>query len=168
MVLPLASMGLKALASPLQGLGFGFGYGYGVRLGYHSFKPSKSPTVTGLRLSPEPTTSGVGMGLASAEEITGKSLQKLPIKGATQEPTPTEDPNIKRGTGGHKYTPEERFSGRKDYLHRYEAGAIVQSIPWDLARKIWKERGMKGSDRDINRAFKKQTYPFNKRVSRRR
>lgn len=76
----LATLGLGAVLSPLQGLGFGFGYGYGVRLGYHSFKPSKSKDITGMRLSPNPLIAGQGMGLASADEMTGgKVADKLEL-----------------------------------------------------------------------------------------
>lgn len=88
----LGRLGLGAAMSPLQGLGFGFGYGYGVRLGYHTFKPSKSSTTTGLRLSPDPIQSSVGMGLGTAEERTGVALQSAPLEGLSQQPNPMPTP----------------------------------------------------------------------------
>jgi hypothetical protein len=118
MVFPLASLAGGAL-SPLQGLGFGFGYGYGVRLGYHSFKPSKTDAITKMRLSPNPQTAGVGMGLASAEEMSGKNFG-----GLTDTPTPQMDPNQKNVVNkfGYGMRQSEIFrKGRRYGLDQKEA-----------------------------------------------
>jgi hypothetical protein len=141
MAIGLAALGGAAL-SPLTGLGFGFGYGYGVRLGYHSFKPSKSSQVTGMRLSPNPVTSGTGMGLASAEEMTGKSIADLPIQGATKEPTPSVEPNIPKQ--------EKRFwsGGGDGSLHMTKSEVIARGKKHGLtAREAWKK-------------FAAEEYPF--------
>lgn len=144
MAIGLAALGGAAL-SPLTGLGFGFGYGYGVRLGYHSFKPSKSSQVTGMRLSPNPLTAGTGMGLASAEEMTGKSIADSPIQGMTTEPTPVTNPNV----GYWDKTPHvEAPDGRK--ITKAELKKYASTHKMDM--------------RSITRAFIKRLYPFNQQT----
>lgn len=170
----LASLGL---ALP-TGLAFGYGYGYGVRQGYHAFRPSKSSVTRDLHLSPNPVKGAHGAGLLSAEEMTSRQSEKVqpplnvppPPQQTARTISDSMSPKpIKRAKTGHKYeSNEERYTGRKDYWHRYEAGAIVDSIPKDLARSIWRKHNMKGDDRAIRTAYIKRRYPFNSTTPSRR
>lgn len=136
MVFPLAALGGAAL-SPLQGLGFGFGYGYGVRLGYHSFKPSKNQGITNMRLSPNPLTAGTGMGLASAEEMHD---QKLPIGPLTDTPTAVA-------------TPEEETV--------WKTNKIGNTQRWTLIKQIGAKHGIT-DEYELWKKFYNGVYPFNK------
>lgn len=74
----LGRLGLGAVTGALSGLGMGFGYGYGVRMGYNSYKPSKSKQTNQAVLSLNPVESGYGMGAHVAEQRTGIPLTSEP------------------------------------------------------------------------------------------
>jgi hypothetical protein len=140
MVLPLAALAGSAL-SPLQGLGFGFGYGYGVRLGYHSFKPSKNQNTTNLRLSANPLDAGTGMGLASAEEM--HENRKTPMN-LTDTPTAVKDPNA-------GYFDQAEYRNPSTGMTQSREQIIHIGYKYGLSPRISLHRYQKG------------VYPFNKR-----
>ena len=106
---------------------FGFGYGHGVRTGYNSFKPSKNQITNQLHTSPNPLQGSLGMGMHSAEEMTGAQSQKLPVQGLTDTPTPQKDPNHKTAhltwsPSARAYYPRDKLKTHEDYQNWVKRG----------------------------------------------